>query len=240
MKIAVLSDMHGNGIALQYTIEDLAGLGINRAVILGDVVMKGPMPNEVMNMLNYNGLEILGWIKGNTDLWFDEITDDWVPSTIKEEELYRFYKYAKDNLNEDHISFIRGLPLEHSFSVDNVNILCVHGTPKSIAEAIDGSVSTVEIRRAIEGVDERIILCGHSHVPFIGEVDGKRIFNAGSIGYSLDGDNRISYGILDISDGNVEMINRRISYPIDELLGIAAQRKFPNMDKYKNAIYTAQ
>lgn len=240
MKIAVLADIHGNGIALKYTVEDLAELGINKVVILGDVVMKGPMPCEVMNVLNQKGLEILAWIKGNTDLWFDEIGDDWVPSTIKEEELYGFYKFAKDNLNEDQISLIRGLPVEYSFSVDNINILCVHGTPKSITESIDGRVSTVEISKAIEGVDEQIILCGHSHVPFIGEVNGKRIVNAGSIGYSLDGDNRISYGILDVSDGNVEMINRRVSYPIDDLLGIAAERKFPNMDKYKTAIYNAQ
>lgn len=45
MKVAVLSDIHGNGVALKYAIRDFKKLGISKIVILGDVVMKGPMPS---------------------------------------------------------------------------------------------------------------------------------------------------------------------------------------------------
>jgi predicted phosphodiesterase len=88
MKVAVLSDIHGNGVALQYAINDLKGLGIKKIIILGDVIMKGPMPSQSLEMLKDKDLEIIAWIKGNTDLWLEEITDVWIPSTKRDKELY--------------------------------------------------------------------------------------------------------------------------------------------------------
>lgn len=239
MKVAVLSDIHGNGIALNYAIRDLKKLDINKVIILGDVVMKGPMPSQVLEMLNDKELEILAWIKGNTDMWFEEYSENYIPSSDKENELYLYYKYAKENLKEDQILFIKNLPLEYSFMLNGIKILCVHGTPKSIVEAIDDSVSEDEIKKAIYGVKEEIILCGHSHTSFIGEVDGKKIFNVGSVGNSLDGDNRISYGILDFSQKEIKLVNRRISYPINEIINISNKDNFPFLDEYKSIVSNA-
>ncbi|MBU3171204.1 metallophosphoesterase family protein [Clostridium estertheticum] len=239
MKIAVLSDIHGNGIALSYAIKDFKNLGINKIIILGDVVMKGPMPSQVMELLNDKSLEILAWIKGNTDMWFEEISETWMNSSVKERQLYLYYKYAEDNLKKEQILFIKNLPLEYSLLLNEFKILCVHGKPKSIVEAIDDSVSEDEIRKAINGVNEQVILCGHSHTCFIGEVNNKKIFNVGSIGNSLDGDNRISYGILDISKKEIKCTNRRIEYPINEIIDISIKNKFPLLDEYKSVILTA-
>jgi len=229
MKVAVLSDIHGNGIALNYAIRDLKELGISKVIILGDVVMKGPMPAQVLEMLNNDkDLGILAWIKGNTDMWFEEISEAWIPSSDKEKQLYSYYKYAKDRLNEDQIVFIKKLPFEYSLLLNRIKILCVHGTPQSIVEAIDNSVSEGDIKKAVNGVKEQLILCGHSHTSFIGEVDNKKIFNVGSVGNSLDGDNRISYGILDFSENEVKLVNRRIEYPIKKVI-----------DEYKSIILNA-
>lgn len=239
MKVAVLSDIHGNGVALKYAINDLKSLGIKKVIILGDVVMKGPMPSQSFEMLKDKHLEIIAWIKGNTDLWFEEITDEWAPSTIREKELYLYYKYAKDNLKEEQIVFLKKLPLECSINLNGISILCVHGTPQSIVGAIDSSVPEEEIKKVIKGVEEQVILSGHSHISFIGEVDNKRIFNVGSIGNALDGDNRISYGVLDFVGDSVNLINRRISYPVDEIINIALDNKFPLLHEYKNIIVNA-
>lgn len=236
MKVAVLSDIHGNGVALQYAINDLKSLGIKKIIILGDVIMKGPMPSQSLEMIKDKDLEIIGWIKGNTDLWLEEITDIWIPSTRREKELYSYYKYAKDNLEEEQIAFLKELPLECSINLNGISILCVHGTPKSINEAIDSSVPEEEIKKAIKGVEEQVILSGHSHTSFIGEVDDKTIFNVGSIGNSLDGDNRISYGVLEFVEGRINLVNRRISYPVDKIIKIAIDNKFPLIDEYKSVI----
>lgn len=239
MKVAVLSDIHGNAVALNYAIKDLKSFGISKIIILGDVVMKGPMPSESLEILRKSDLEIVAWVKGNTDLWFEEITDNFIPSTKREKELYTYYKYAKENLEEDQLLFIKGLPMECSIMLNAVKILCVHGTPQSIVEAIDGSVSEEEMKRAVKGVKEQVILSGHSHTSFIGEVDNKKIFNVGSVGNSLDGDDRISYGILDFTDNEMKLVNRRISYPLNEVIHMAVNNNFPYLEEYKKVILTA-
>lgn len=239
MKVAVLSDIHGNGVALNYAINDLKSLGIKKVIILGDTVMKGPMPLQVLQMLMNKDLEIIAWIKGNTDLWFEEISDNWIPLTNREKKLYLYYKYAKDNLSEEQILFIKKLPLKCSIILNKIEILCVHGTPRSIVEAIDSSVSEDEIKQAISDVNEQVILSGHSHISFIGEVDNKKIFNVGSVGNSLDGDNRISYGILSFRENKIKLVNRRISYPINEIIDIAIKNKFPLLNEYKRIIFNA-
>jgi len=239
MKVAVLSDIHGNGVALNYAISDLKNLGISKIIILGDVIMKGPMPSQALEILKDRDLEIIAWIKGNTDLWLEEISDTWIPLTNREKELYSYYKYAKDSLNKEQILFVKELPLQSSITLNGTKILCVHGTPQPIVEAIDGSVSKEEIRRVINGVNEQVVLSGHSHTSFIGEVDNKKIFNVGSVGNALDGDNRISYGILDFDGNEMKLVNRRISYPINEIIDIAIKNKFPLLDNYKRIILTA-
>ncbi len=236
MKIAVLSDIHGNGIALNYVLEDMEKQEITKTIILGDVVMKGPMPAEVINRLKK--LDVIAWIKGNTDLWFEEINENDEPRTVNEKKLYSFYSYAKKNMNNEDIEFINNLPIEYSLTYNGVKILCVHGTPKSIVEAIDGSVDVEDIKKAVKDVKDDIILCGHSHCAFIGEVLGKKIFNAGSIGNSLDNDNRASYGILDFSNGQAKLINKRISYPVNEILKIARKNDFPYYNEYKVIVET--
>lgn len=237
MKVAVLSDIHGNGIALRHVISDMDKQNINKSIILGDVVMKGPMPMEVMAELET--LDVLAWIKGNTDEWFNEIDDAFVPETDREKELYNYYKYAKGNMSKESIEFINDLPVEYSLNYNGVKILCVHGTPKSIVEAIDGSVPIDEVKNIIKDVKEEVILCGHSHCSYIGEVEGKKIFNSGSIGNSLDKDNSASYGILDFSHGDIKLINRRVTYPINEILEIAEKNNFPYLKQYKNIITNA-
>lgn len=236
MKVAVLSDIHGNGVALKYAINDLKSLGIKKIIILGDVVMKGPMPSKSLELLKDKDLEIIAWIKGNTDLWLEEVTDGWIPKTARKKKLNLYYKYAKANLKEDQIVFLKELPLECSIDLNGISILCVHGTPKSIVEAIASSVPEEEIKKAIKGVNEQVILCGHSHTSFIGKVDEKMIFNVGSVGNSIDGDNRISYGVLEFAHDKVDLINRRISYPVDEIINIAINNKFPLLEEYKSII----
>lgn len=236
MKVAVLSDIHGNGVALNYVLKDIEKQEITKVIILGDVVMKGPMPAEVIRILKR--LDVIAWIKGNTDLWLEEINEKDEPKTDNEKKLYSYYLYAKKNMNNEDVKFINNLPVEYSFTHNGVKILCVHGTPKSIVDAIDGSVEIEDIKEAIKDVKEDIILCGHSHCSFIGEVLGKKIFNVGSIGNSLDNDNRASYGILDFSNGHVELINRRVSYSVDEILEIAEKNDFPYFNEYREIVET--
>ena len=239
MKIAVLSDVHGNASALERVLDDLKSSNIKKVIILGDMIMKGPMPQKVLKLLRSSGLEILSWVKGNTDLWFQQFNYNIHPAG-KEAENFTYYKYAVDHLDHNDISFINDLPEKQSLNIYNTSILCVHGTPKSIVEAIDETVPMDEVRKAIDGVTENIILSGHSHTSFIGECDDRKIFNVGSIGNMMDGDNRISYGILDFSGEEVKLINKRLEYDTAEAIEYAETHSFPYVEKYKDLILKAE
>ena len=146
MKIAVLSDVHGNAVALKKVLDDLKSLHITKIIILGDMIMKGPMPKRVLDLLLNSNFEILSWVKGNTDLWLEEFSDN-AHVLDNEIEDFTYYKYAVDHLDHNDISFINNLPEKQSLFINNKTILCVHGTPKSIVEAIDSTVSIKEIKK---------------------------------------------------------------------------------------------
>lgn len=109
-----------------------------------------------------------------------------------------------------------------------------------ITGKIDGSISKIEIRESLKGIKEDVILCCHTHRSYIGQLDKKRILNAGGVGISFDGDNRESYGILDFSEEGLKIINRRVEYSIDKLFEVAEKRNFPQLDSYKKTIRAAK
>jgi diadenosine tetraphosphatase ApaH/serine/threonine PP2A family protein phosphatase len=92
----------------------------------------------------------------------------------------------------------------------------------------------------LNGVEEKIILCGHFHKSTNREVNDKFILNPGSIGFPMDGDSRTSYGLLEIRDnGEIEFTIKRIPYDLNANLRIAKLRKFPYLDDYEIKLRSA-
>ena len=237
MKIAVIADVHGNSCALDKVLQDIEGRSIDQFIILGDLLMKGPEPASVIHRVK--GLKPLCWINGNTDLWFKDLANNWEPKTEREKGWLEYYLFAKQRLSEEEIEFIIALPTEHTIDLMGTSILCVHGSPGSVVNGMDYRTSRDELELMVEGVCESIILSGHTHIPFVGEVKGKYIFNVGSVGLSSDGSNLASYGIVELCSGvapKFEII--RVPYPISETIRIAQELKFPNMYRYEQSLVT--
>ena len=238
MRFAILADIHGNDVALREVLNDVQLEGIKQFIILGDVVMVGPNPQLVMNTIK--ALNPTCWIKGNTDMWFEEITEDWTPSDERGEELYRYFKFCKDRLTREDKLFLTNLPIKESIKILGKSILCVHGSPRKANEIMDYRVPIEELEQMLDGVTETIVLCGHSHVPYVGTIAGKHIFNVGSVGRPLDGDKSASYGILDLSLlESPQFMVKRVNYSIDETIKISEQLNFPNMKKFKYTLESA-
>lgn len=241
MKLAVLADIHGNLAALQKVIDDARCQKINQFVILGDIVMIGPDPGSVFHLIR--DLDPLIWIKGNTDMWFEEISDDIDPDllTQRDRELYSYFQFAQEHLNEEEIAFLNNLPMEKTINIDEQEILCVHGSPRSVNEMMDERKPLEQLGQMVGGVNENIILCGHSHYPFLGQVEGKLIFNVGSVGRPLDGDNSAAYGILDFSSPIQPRFElKRVCYPIMDTVLRAKEVGFPNYLKYEKILFNAK
>lgn len=237
MKLAVIADIHGNSVALERVLEDARAQSVQASLILGDLVMMGPDPGGVLEVMR--DLRPAYWIKGNTDMWFEEIAAGWKPGTIMEEAISAWFCFADERLNKSDVEFIVSLPTERSISHAGLSIRCVHGSPGSINKGMDHRTTADQLERMVGGIHEEIVVCGHTHVPFIGQACGKRILNAGSVGRPFDGDSRASYGIIDVTSGSPTFEIRRVDYSIDRVVEMARKAGFPNVADYERSLRNA-
>lgn len=228
MKIAVLSDIHGNAAAFRAVLGDMQALGIGDSIFLGDLVMKGPQPAEVLSLLR--GTNPSRWILGNTDLWF---RDAWCrPSeTI---QAYRFF--AESYLSPAETAFLLRHPKSATVFVEGLGIRCLHGSARRMTEGITAYAPPGLLQRMLCGVREPLVLCGHSHIPCILRDGPVAAFNVGSVGCPYDGNPAASYGILDFEknmpDGLPALTVRRVPYDVEAVLRVAQERRFPELAAY--------
>ena len=238
MNVAIISDVHGNIQALKAVLSDMNSLNITKIIFLGDLVINGPSPIETLEEMEK--IRLMCWIKGNTDDWFAEINEEWSPSTQQEEKLFQLFLYARKHLNNESIAFLLNCPEKCSLEIEGVTILAVHGSPRSYSEGIGKNLGQNELKTIFSDVQESVIVSGHTHIPYIGKVGRKTIFNVGSVGMPIDGDNRAAYGVLKIIKGIPECSIRRIRYPIDETLATAQEQGFPDLENYKKKLRKAK
>ncbi|MEM8877237.1 MAG: metallophosphoesterase family protein [Pseudomonadota bacterium] len=177
MKFAVIADIHGNAAALKAVLADLDSLGISDIVNLGDH-LSGPL--EAAETARILMSKEFPSIRGNHDRWLVEKD----PSEMGASD-----KVAYDQLDQQQLEWLRELP-RSLFLFDEI-LLC-HGTPSSdltywlerVEE--DGSIRSAtidEIEAEAEGIDAKLILCGHTHIPRLVHLrSGQIVLNPGSVG----------------------------------------------------------
>lgn len=92
LKIGVISDVHGNDIALKTVIEDMKKELIDGIIFLGDLIAGGPNPKNTLDMLRKSN--VLSWIKGNTDIVYQEAIDVDMLKSGDDIKLSEYYSYA--------------------------------------------------------------------------------------------------------------------------------------------------
>ena len=196
IKVAVLSDIHGNMEALSAVMEDIEKLGITRLLILGDLALMGAEPNETVDFVkslsaNYD----VDIIQGNTDLFIVSDELPIVPDFAKNSIIY-----AKKVLSEENKSYLKLLPPEKSIKIGNTSILMVHGSPRRNDENILPMKSAEEIKPMIAETSEALILCGHTHLPAGYQIENQTVVNVGSVGRPFTGNQKACYVILEIDE----------------------------------------
>ncbi len=230
MKIAVISDIHANLIALKTVLEDIKKQNCDKIFCLGDLAMAGPQPVETVDFI----IKQTDWtiIQGNTDKLIVDYS-----SELFENMMNTFPLMAKalredvKVLSEDQKEFLRKLPPQKELEIEGVKILLVHGSPRRNNEDILPNLPIEQVEEIIDGVNADLILCGHTHMPAGYQTNTKQtVINDGSVGRPMTEDLKSCYLILDIKDGGFEAEHRLLDYDRQKASSIMRARNFDGAD----------
>ena len=225
MRIGVISDIHGNSIALDAVLRRIEKDKLDEVVCLGDLAFKGPSPSECVRTIKSLGIPC---IFGNTDLYLLSVVDGLKPThsiaykpNVAE---IPYLQWHTSRMSSSDIDFLSQLPFEYRLEVDGQQLLFVHGAPQDCFSAIQPTDSLEQLDNATQKADADWIFMGHIHRPFVFKHLYVMLVNAGAIGFSLDRDWRASYCIVDTSTKSVCL--NRIEYDIADSVRVAKEVDF--------------
>jgi len=235
MKIAIISDIHGNDEALTAVLKDIEQQKCDKIFCLGDLAMAGPEPSKVVNkikeMLKSDNFLL---IQGNTDeklgiysQAFEEVLDKNVPV------MANAYRADLKALTNEDKEFLANLPEKLEVEENGVRILLCHGSPRKNDENITNDLTVEQVEEMVADTDAEVIFCGHTHVPCgYATNTGKTVVNAGSVGRPFAEAPKSCYAIIDIkTDGDYEIEHRLVKYDIDTAAEKLRKRGFDGAEK---------
>jgi putative phosphoesterase len=228
MRIAVISDIHGNQVAFEAVLRDIEQqLPIDTLVVAGDLCLNGPRPREVLTMIRELACPV---VKGNVDE--DVMTQKPKKGTRKR----AMVEWVREQIGSEGIDYLASLPT--SYLVPNAggsDVLVVHANPLNLDEAIFPSASHEKLEHYLGTLDLTIgaLAFGHFHVPYTRYWEHLLLVDAGSCGLPRDEDQRASYAILTWSDEDEQWIagHRRVSYDIERTVRHMKESGMPNVER---------
>ena len=213
MNAAALYDVHGNLLALEAV---LAEVPADSMVVVGGDVVSGPMPAETLAALRELGHRAC-FIRGNADR---EVT---AGST-------EFHAgWVRDRLDPAELEFLEALDDTVVLDVDGLGpTLFCHASPRSDLESITMFTPDDRLRPMLAAVEQRTVVCGHTHRQFDRRLDGTRVVNAGSVGRPYEGRQGAFWVLL-----GPDVEHRRTGYDVDAMLDAAAAAGYPGADELR-------
>ena len=223
MRLAVISDVHGNHLALEAVLADIAAQSVDSTLNLGDS-LSGPLePTLAADMLIAAGIPT---IAGNHDRY---LVERGLP------DLGRIDRFLMEKLALGHFDWLKSLPKTRV--VDGAIFMC-HGTPQSdevpwLDNWMDGRRFALPDRTAVEaraeGLDYPVLLCGHTHVPRVARLaDGRLVVNPGSVGLQMNyGSPDAHYALIERRGRNWSVSLRTVPYDREAAAALAVRNGFP-------------
>ena len=210
MRIAILSDIHGNLTGLDACLADLnAQGGADLIVAAGDLCLGGPKPKKVLQRLTEVGAQC---ILGNTDRYIAQ-PDDIAPGEIEDGEKKQI-QWTREELGEKWVAWLKDLPFSLRFGEPGQQLLVVHANPLTDNEHIWPDADDAVLERFLGNEDASAIAFGHLHLPYVRFWRGKLLVNVASAGLPKDGDARAGYAIFTERPGGWEVKHRRVEFDV--------------------------
>lgn len=196
MNMAVLSDIHGNYVALKRCLDYAKEQGIDTYIFLGDYLGEMAYPQKTMNMLyDLAKQHTCYFVKGNReDYWIDYRVNGetgWKQVDSTTGSLY----YTYHSLTEKDMDFFSHMKISDRVEIEGMQPLTIcHGSPRNTKEKLLPDMeNTYELMKSDAS---NYILCGHTHLQGVIEHGGKKVLNPGAVGVPLGSDGKIQFLIL--------------------------------------------
>ena len=225
MRIAIISDIHGNRTAFEAVIADLRQTSPDLILHGGDLSDGGASPAAIVDRIRE-----LGWqgVVGNTDemLATPQTFEQFACQSPKLQNLWNAIREmataTREALGEERLAWLRTLPRIQTYG----QLALVHASPENLWRAPAPDASDMDLEAIYAPLGRAIAVYGHIHRSFIRNASKMTIANAGSVSLSYDGDSRAAYLLLD----NFKPSIRRVEYDIKKEIQILCSCGLPHAD----------
>lgn len=246
MRVALLSDIHGNLVALEAALADLAQQGAEQIVCLGDITLSGPQPHECAARIRALGCPT---IQGNCDDASARLHRAGpMPELLVDSGRYGAWvgeidRWSAAALTEEDAAWLAALPLTVEILLGpGATLLCAHGSPRSFSHRLLAETPDERLAEMIGPVAAVALASGHTHFPMLRRLGPLTIVNPGSVGLPMATDangarcnpiDYAEYGILTWEAGALGWEARRA--PVDAEAARAAARAsgMPHPDRWR-------
>lgn len=219
-RIAVFSDLHGNSAATEVVLAAIDAEAPDAVYNLGDLVGYGAKPNETIELIRERSIPT---VMGNYDggVGFDR--DDCGCAYKDPEEEARGQEslfWTRKVTTAENKAYLRTLVPEIRFEAEGVRFRLVHGSPRRMNEYLFEDRDPRTLARIAAMADADVLVFGHTHRPWVREIDGVLFVNDGSVGKPKDDDPRAAWALLTVEAGTPVTVEiRRVAY---DVAGMAA------------------
>ncbi len=212
MKIAIISDIHGNHNALVEVLKKAKKENVEHLLVLGDIVGYYYHPDSILRLLSEWSFDM---IKGN----HEKILEDLIENHELGESIRLKYgsghQEALNKLTEEQLDFLSDLPETKSIQIDGISLLMCHGSPWSNDFYIYPDCES-EILRQCDSKEHDFVLVGHSHYAFAIKNENSVLINPGSVGQSRQMGGKASWAIINSQNKCFQLLTT--DYNVGELL----------------------
>ncbi len=233
VRLAVLADVHGNLPALEAVLADVEQHGVDGIIVAGDLVGGGPQSVEVIRRLR----SLRTWmIRGNSENYFLDYDSGKSPDGWYTSYQWAVMRWSYHSLDRETLDFIASLPEQRVVALDGTApIRVVHGSLQSPsgrlfpdrdparlhwfrkARLLPPDRDPDKLDLTFEQINEPVLVCGHTHIPWKQEQDGRLALNPGAVCNPLNGDVRAQYALLTWLDDRWQVEHRAVPYNLDRI-----------------------
>jgi putative phosphoesterase len=215
MRLAVLADIHGNLPALEAVLADMRRYDPDGLLVAGDLVLGGPQPNEAVRWLR----SARAWIiRGNSDSDLIRYAAGDGPRAWHTHLQFGLLRWTYRAVDRDTLAFLQGLPEQCAVEVPGTApIRLVHGSPGHPSASIFPDEEPATLDRALAQTREPVLVCGHTHIPWQVERDGRLALNPGAVSSPLNGTVGAQYALLTWQGDRWRVEHHAVGYDLGRL-----------------------